>query len=155
MDLATIIVVQFIFISAKIYETEINKSYPQATIQNMLPLIIHIVLFLNVSYNYTMLILHIMNHRRVSLAKVDNNPDFNTSEHLNKSVDIKRLETHENRSTHEHNSIHQSSIATTNKLIIKNNTTAVSFYDHKRPQISKPERIKRKHHKKDKSVYED
>ena len=33
----------------------------------------------------------------------------------------------------------------TNKLIIKSNSTAVSLYDLKRPQIIRPERIKRKH----------
>ena len=72
VDLVTIIVVQFIFICAKIYEEEINKSYPGPTAQNLLPLIIHIVLFLNVVYNYGMLLLQIAGRRKESLPRVQN-----------------------------------------------------------------------------------
>lgn len=76
VDLVTIIVVQFIFICAKIYSDEINKSYQGLTIQNMLPLIIHIMLFLNVIYNYAMLLLQIVERKKSdSTAKVENEPE--------------------------------------------------------------------------------
>ena len=72
VDLVTIIIVQFIFICAKIYSEEINKSYPGPTAQNLLPLVIHIVLFLNVVYNYGMLLLQIAGRRKESLPRVQN-----------------------------------------------------------------------------------
>ena len=89
VDLVTIIVVQFIFICAKIYSTEINKSYPGPTAQNLLPLIIHIVLFLNVVYNYGMLLLQIVDRKKDNV-KVHNEHEqemeMDTNEQFNKSL---------------------------------------------------------------------
>ena len=69
-NLTTVIIVQFVFICARIYETEVNASYPSVTIQALLPLIVHIVLMLNVLYNYAMLVLQILDRNENSVAKV-------------------------------------------------------------------------------------
>ena len=72
MDLVTLIAVQFIFICAKIYEDDINKSYSGPAMQNILPLVIHICLFGNVVYNYAMLLLQIKDKRKENMPMVDN-----------------------------------------------------------------------------------
>ena len=138
IDLITLIVVQFIFICAKIYATEINRSYPGPSIQNLLPLIINIMIFLNVVYNYAMLILEVADSRKSTLPKVNNDYERDNSEILNKSLysQAPRNKLGESRMKETSSGI-DDNIRTHNKLIIKNNSTVASFYDLKRPQIVK------------------
>lgn len=141
MDLATLILVQFVFICTKIYGSSINQDYASPSIECILPLFIHIFLFLNVFYNYAMLLLQILDRRRDSIAKVDIMPEPDTSSQFNKSLYTQTQKPLENNST-----LVQTTIQT-NKLIIKKNGTATSLYDLKRPQI-----IKSEHHRKKKKA---
>lgn len=67
----TLIVIQFVFACTTLYSDEINKNYNTITIQVALPLLIHSVLFLNVIYNYAMVILQIVK-RGEDLSKINN-----------------------------------------------------------------------------------
>jgi hypothetical protein len=150
VNLATLIVVQFIFICAKIYEDEINKSYPGPTIQNLLPLIIHVFIFLNTLYTYAMLLLQIADKRHDPSAKVEAEPD--SSVQFNKSMysqGLKRTEQKMATGQSNQSNLLSTTIPTTNKLIIKNNGLVTSLYDLKRPQIVRPEKMKRQRHKRE------
>lgn len=74
------------FILTKIYGESINQNYDSPSIECILPLFIHIFLFLNVFYNYAMLLLQILDRRRDSIAKVDIMPEPDTSSQFNKSL---------------------------------------------------------------------
>ena len=155
IDLITLIVVQLIFITAKIYAKEVNLSYPGPSIQNLLPLIIHIVLFLNVVYNSTMLILEVVHSRKSNSPKVEN--DFKgegegeTNERFNKSMytqSPKKKVEEDERTKDAGSTLGDSMMRTTNnKLIIKNNANANSMYDLKRPQILRLDKNKRRRDK--------
>jgi hypothetical protein len=64
INLSSLILVEFVFVCAKLFETQINQSSDSVTIKMMLPLFIHLVLFLNMSYNYTFLVLQILDRTK-------------------------------------------------------------------------------------------
>jgi len=51
----------------------------------MLPLLIHMMLTINVIYNYSMIVLQILDRKKENLAKVELEPD-SASLQLNKSI---------------------------------------------------------------------
>lgn len=61
INLITLIVVECIFACVSIYEAEINKNYDEINIQVALPIMIHCILFVNAIYNFTMIVLSIVN----------------------------------------------------------------------------------------------
>jgi hypothetical protein len=63
-NLITLIVVEFVFACTAIFSDTINKNYETVNMQVALPFLIHSFIFLNVIYNYTMLVLQILNRTR-------------------------------------------------------------------------------------------
>ena len=113
----------------------------------MLPLIIHICLFLNVSYNYVMLVLQIADKYQSHSAKVVNTNDteMETNEQLKKSL---YSQTNKTLNLNKSSSFNLDvSTVSVNKLVIKNNVADTSMYNMRKPQIIRPERIRRKFRK--------
>ena len=107
-----------------------------------------------VMYNYAMLILQIYNRPKDLSNQVGNEPEkdaMGSSEQFNKSVytqqtpnTIKKVDT----KTAASNLFDMTTLRVpSNRLEIKTNASNFSMYEMKRPQIIRPERIKRKHHK--------
>lgn len=71
-NLITLIVVEFVFACTAIFSDTINKNYDTVNIQVALPFLIHSFIFLNVIYNYSFLVLQILNRTRETLGKVEN-----------------------------------------------------------------------------------
>ena len=112
--------------------------------QNLLPLIIHIVIFLNVVYNYGMLFLQIADRRKENMPKIHNEHEMETetNEQFNKSLFSQATKKGDGQL--DNSSLFDNTIRTThNKLVIKNNATATSLYNLKRPQLFRPERSRK------------
>jgi len=108
----------------------------------MYPLLIHLLLLANVGYNYTMMVLQIVDHRKQSLGRVVAEPEDATL-HLSKSLynhTIKdKIKEDPMEPSHDTNSsfINSKEIFEVNKLIIQSNATEDSVYNHKRPHLNK------------------
>jgi hypothetical protein len=61
-----------VFICTRIFNDAITKSYGDLSIQSSLPLFVHMILIINLVYNYFMLILQILARNRQQAAKVYN-----------------------------------------------------------------------------------
>lgn len=130
------IVVEFVFACTAIFSDSINKNYNTINIQVALPFLIHSFLFLNVLYNYAMLVLQIINRTKLTSAKVENEP-VDTSSQFMKSMYSQK----EKPKSPENTDVLTKSFKT-NQDIIKTNQQATSLYDLKRPKIIQPYRTK-------------
>jgi hypothetical protein len=132
-NLITLIVVEFVFACTAIFKDEINQNYASINMQVALPFLIHSFLFLNVIYNYTILVLQIVNRTKESSGKVENEPD--TSSQFMKSMYTQKERPKESEVTEV-----LPKALPTNQEILKTNLAAKSLYDLKRPQIIQPTR---------------
>jgi hypothetical protein len=139
-NLCTLIGVEFVFVCARIFSEEVNASYDSLAIPTLLPLFIHSVLFLNVAYNYIILVLQIVNRtRQGGNSKVENEPD-SSSQFMKSMYTEKRKEVKE-KDKEKDKEEEQPTPLKSNKMILECNANTKSLYDLKRPQILQPTRL--------------
>lgn len=138
-NLSTLVGVEFVFVCARIFSEEVNASYPSPALPTLLPFFIHAVLFLNVAYNYLILLLQILNRtRQGGNGKVENEPD-SSSQFMKSIYTEKRKEGKEGREKDREEE--QPTPVKSNKVILETNANTKSLYDLKRPQILQPTRL--------------